>query len=141
MHGIWVAILVVLALTFFGFGDSSETKTIYLMECDKPVKHRRCEGNATLSDVFTVRVFPESQRVIMRAAAIGALSYGDCTVFDGDNWSCEYEDGSAGNSMANGDYYHTETKEFEPKEFEKLREKQFQVSSLRYLYAWIRELF
>ena len=135
MNGIWTAFLVVLAIWLLGFGGSSETRTIYLMECDKPVKLGQCEGSATTFNKISVRVFPESQRVII--ALNGPWSYGKCVVFDGDNWTCEHEDGSGAATMINGKYHETAR----DKTSLKYLERRFQVSAVRYWYAVIRAMF
>jgi len=136
MNGIWTAILVVVAIWVLGLGSSSETRTIYIMECDKPVKLGQCEGNAYAFSKNRVRAFPESQRVIASLSE-GAWSLGKCVVFDGDNWYCEYEDGSGTTTMTDGKYHQT------PKDKVKrdYLQSRFQVSAVRYWYAVLRAMF
>jgi hypothetical protein len=135
MNGIWTAALVVLAIWFLGFGSPSETRTIYLMNCDKSTQYGRCEGKATPS-VITVRVLPESQRVIADFG-FGAWSYGKCVVFDRDNWSCEYEDGSGTTGMLDGIFQQTAR----DKPAQENLARRFQVSSVRYWLAVLRAMF
>ena len=140
MNGIWTAVLVVLALWLIGFGGSSETRTIYFMRCDTPIKDGQCRGKATPLRKDTVRIFPESQRVIRASVVTGAWSFGKCTVFDGDNWTCEHEDGSATTNMVDGRYLQFVSNKL-PTAIREEQEKQFQVSPVRFWIAMVRQYF
>jgi hypothetical protein len=115
---------VVVGVTVAGC-DATETRTIYLLNCEKPVHGGRCIGPSIAQSPVTVRVFPEAQRVILKAPLHGAYSLGRCEVFDADNWHCRFNDGSGEQGMVDGEHFRYP-----------IREREIQVGMLRFWLTW-----
>lgn len=129
-RGIAMTLMATAAIALSGCYGKTESRTIYLLKCDKPIERGRCKGQAFTDHPMSVRVFPDTQRVILKVPLHGAFSLGACEVFDADNWHCRFDDGSGHHGMVDGDYFRIPS-----------REDELQVGVLRYWVTWARMQF
>jgi hypothetical protein len=102
MAGAIVGILIVAVVAYSdALNDLTDETTSYKASCYKETNRRACHPLART----TYRVRPSSGEVVywMKGDDLGTpRRLSNCSIWDSENWQCEYEDGSGPVVMFNG---------------------------------------